>query len=233
MRQPLIVGVAHDYEGPRLLNRRCRERFREEIRPIIDRNTLLLIEGKYRESFHRIWHPSYLYWRWKVQRFIGVPIGYPTIGCRDGRFLERGAYVRNLVLCNIDGQYISPFIALTENFPTTFVELCNAFVHSRLEYAMTKEKNEAWLVHYCLEWLRLNALFDEPMIKAARTWGECGRHAIIICGGIHALTIHRATGWPVTYLLNTPQDIRLLANNIIAAVLYPEKVLGRTPSVSR
>lgn len=233
MRAPLIVGVAHQ-NAPQycLLDQHCQEKFKKEIFPHIDCNTLLLLEGNYEESYHKKWHPLYLYRRWEACKDVGTPIGYPTIGWRDERCREHDAYEQVANLCNDSDRYIVPSIVFPKNPPRAFRELLSAFLSSQLKYEVTGEVyDEERHLHYCSEALRWEARFDDTIIRSAREWGDNERHAMIICGGVHALTIHRRTGWPITYLADHPEGIHKLTLGLIATVLYPEKVLHISPIV--
>lgn len=232
MKEPLIVGVKHDPTG-RLLDHGCRKRFKKEILPLIDQDTLLLLEGDYRKAYFRKRHPKYLI-EWRLARdSVGVPISRPIIGWRDGRW-RKPHRMKQMVNVTIYGRYcVKPFIALPDDNSETFDELRTAYIHSRVRYTMTSEPSDAVIRNYCAQILEWNEQFDETMIESAREWMESGHHVIILCGGVHALTIHRKVGWPITFLADTHENIYKLTRDVVASVVYPEKVLGIVPKVSK
>lgn len=231
MKEPLVVGVVHDTTAHCLLNRACRKEFTERVFPLIDRNTLLLIEGPYRESYREERSPLYFFQHWAAMAHVGVPIGRPTIGWRDGRHLVQHPYTvyrETLESLTYANKQTRPRIVLSDDTPTTFAELCGALFHAELAYHMTGE-DDAQELFYGTRLLRSFLQFDKSMIAAACEWWESGRHAIILCGGLHALTIHRTTGWPTIHLgCETASEVEKLTRDFIANVLYPEVVLEKT-----
>lgn len=235
MRQPLVVGVRHE-KGMMgcLLDGHCREAFKKDVLPRIGGDTLLLLEGDYRESYHHPRDPLYSLHRSLAELFLGVPINSPVIGWRDPRQQEdREMRTQSDKLYKYIDYRVAPRVVFSERAPRTFVELCDAFVHSRVEYTLTEEFAEYELARYCVNILDRHARFDAAMIAAACKWGAAGCPVIIVCGGLHALTIHRETSWPTLFLAGeTPGNVTELVRAIITDILYPEKVLGVTPSVS-
>lgn len=227
MKAPLLVGVRHDANYSPLLDRHCRERFTQEIFPLIDRDTLLLLEGAYRESYVDANDFFSFVQRWSAARFVGVPIGRPTIGWRDGRHLIKplGQFIEETVEFALRAQkYTLPHIVLTDDMPATFAELADALLCSRLNYRMNNWDDLTQLESY-RRIVESFAQFDRTMIKAAREWEKSDRHAIILCGNMHALSIHRKTAWPVISLRpDTITETQTLTRCFIATVLYPEAV---------
>lgn len=237
MHPPLIVGVQHDlddYEHQTLLNPHCQTQFQSNILPHIDDNTLLLLEGSYEAALQRNGEKWYPWNRYRTEQFMGTPLGphSPTIGYRDGRCLRHHAVNAGYELICYGVRHIQPRTHLTLPAPQTHDELCRAFCTAQLKYHV----RESWWyrkwrnLRYCSEVLEQLAQFDRPMIAAAREWGESGRHAIILCGTIHAFTIRRRTGWPTIFLTeDNPENIYQETLGLISCVLYPEAILRRTP----
>lgn len=175
-------------------------------------------------------HPQYLTERRRARKFVGAPISCSVIGWRDKRWRSQSSVTQLVRLRNYAHYVIMPTIALPDNTPVAFSLLCKAFACSRLQYTLRKS-HDIGLRKYSSEILGWNKLFDDSMITSAREWGESGRRAIILCGGIHALTIHRSTGWPMLHLAETAENMRELTRQTVANVLYPEKVLGVTHSI--
>ena len=228
MNIPLIVGVRHGTHTNKLLNRECRAEFRKLVFPSIDRTTLLLLEGAYQKEY--VEHTgsfSSFFQRWKVARYIGAPIGHSTIGWCDGRYLTqlaREVQAENLAFIAYAEEKIRPRIILPENTPTNFAALAQAVRSTQLAYDIT-EKNDRGQRGMYMGIVCTWSLFDYTMIKAAREWGASGRHAIILCGRVHALSIHRRTAWPVISLSpDTGAATKELTRCFIATVLHPENV---------
>ena len=237
MNIPLIVGVRHGTHTNKLLNRECRAEFRKLVFPSIDRTTLLLLEGAYQKEY--VEHTgsfSSFFQRWKVARYIGAPIGHSTIGWCDGRYLTqlaREVQAENLAFIAYAEEKIRPRIILPENTPTNFAALAQAVRSTQLAYDIT-EKNDRGQRGMYMGIVCTWSLFDYTMIKAAREWGASGRHTIILCGTIHAFTIHRSTGWPITFLSeDSPTNAYEETLGLISCALYPESVLGKMPLVLR
>ena len=241
MYAPLIVGVQHEldnYERQTLLNPYCQTQFQRKILPQIDDNTLLLLEGSYETALHRKEDELYFWNKHCTEQFMGTSIGprSPAIGYRDGRCLDHHAVTAGYELICYKVRHIHPHIHLTQPAPQTHIELCHAFCTSQLNYHIDESWwYREWRNHrYCREMLNQLTLFDRPMIAAAHEWGASGRHTIILCGTIHSFTIHRSTGWPITFLSeDSPTNAYEETLGLISCALYPESVLGKMPLVLR
>lgn len=226
--EPLVVGVWHENDGSRLLDEGCRKAFTERVLPVVDRKTLLVLEGDYdRHAPRRAkYNPLYWYELMHARRMLGVPIGMPFITCKDGRHISGNFKEAMDTLMADTTRYIDPSIALPEGSPATFEAICQAMRTNSVRYDICAEVyDERALIRHCSEMLRLHELCDWPMVDTARNWADGGGQAIILCGCLHALTIHRKTGWPTIALREDGAAMRELLVNIIACVLYPEKVL--------
>jgi len=224
---PLIVGARHNPYTGQLLDRECQSQFTERVFPLIDRNTLLLLEGAYKESYVKTDALFGFFERRMAARYVGVPIGSPTIGWRDGRFLAQPqcqVFEETIAFASHAETQTCPRIVLQENTPKTFAELANAVLCAQLTYHMTGEDDPTQLTA-CIKMIRSFAQFDRTTIKASREWEKSGRPAIILAGNMHALSIHRRTAWPVISLSpNTSAAIKELTLCFISTVLHPENV---------
>jgi hypothetical protein len=236
---PLIVEVQHDldnYERQTLLNPYCQIQFQRKILPQIEDNTLLLLEGSHQTALQKKEDQLYFWNKYCTEQFMGTSIGprSPSIGYRDGRCLKHPEMSAGYELICYMARHIHHRIHLTQPAPQTHAELCHAFCAEQLNYHI----DESWWYRkwrnrrYCRGILDQLTQFDQPMIAAAREWGESGRHALILCGTIHAFTMHRSTGWPIIFLSEENQEnIHQETTYLISCVLYPEAVLGKMPLV--
>jgi hypothetical protein len=225
MRVPLIVGVRHDCAQHLLLDAYCQKQFQKRILPLITPETLLLIEGSYRPVFSQRGDWSYWWRKWEAEGHVGTHIGSPTIGWRDARFLKCGVMEKVYELAEYADKRIAPRVTFSTYAHGTRAALCDAFVSGRLEYHLKAEHCD---LDYCREIQKLFGHFDWPIIASAHAWAKSNRHAIILCGALHAFTIHRYTEWPVEFLLaDNTENIRDSTRGLICKVLYPEAVLGR------
>lgn len=232
MELPLIVGVQHDIYANKLLDRECQKRSQKEVLPFVNESTLLLLEGAYQEAYiGRTGSFSSFFERWKIARQIGMPIGHATIGWRDGRYLIQSAdevCMANLAFIAHAEERIGPCIVLPENTPTSFAALARRARDTQIAYDMVFEEDDRAQLDAYRHIVRSWSLFDHAMITAAREWGESERPAVILCGRIHALSIHRKTAWPVISLApDTSEAIRELTRNFIATILHPETVVKK------
>jgi hypothetical protein len=197
----------------------------------MDQNTLLLLEGAYREAYAEYTGTFFSFFeRWNTARYVGVPIGHSTIGWCDGRYLkepEHKAQAANIAFISYAEEQIGPRIILPQNTPTDFATLARAARDRQIVYDMVEEDDHDQLDayrHIVHSWSQ----FDYAMIKAARAWGESERQSIILCGRVHALSIHRRTAWPVISVApDTSMAIRELSMSFIATTLYPETVVKK------
>jgi hypothetical protein len=231
---PLIVGVEHDFEQKTLLNQYCQRQFQSKILPLIDDHTLLLLEGSYEIALHRNDERLYFCNKYRTEKFMGTGMGarFPAIGYRDGRCLKPSALSAGWESICYAVRYIHPHIHLASPAPKTHDELREAFSTAQLKYHVS----ESWWYRkrcnrrYCRESLEHLMQFDWPMISAAHEWERSGGRAIILCGAIHAFTIHRSTGWPISFLnKDDPATVHAETMDLISFALYPEAILGRTP----
>lgn len=231
MKEPLIVSARHG--NRRLLDPECSRGFLKHVLWLLTPDTLLLMEGAHHETYYGKEHPEYAKMRYAAEDQLGVRlINSPTIGWRDKRYMTDQSNEEFAALHNYALRFILPRIILSAPMPKTMNALCTAFIHSPLAGELSGEAMDHGLHEHCIRQLEWYERFDEPMIGAARAWGKEERPTVIVCGGIHAFMLHRSTGWPILFLDDTPERVRSLTFVLIASVLCPEQVLGKTPIIA-
>ncbi|MDO8521640.1 MAG: hypothetical protein Q7S52_06005 [bacterium] len=204
---PLVVGICHAANYS-FLSAYSQERFVREICPIINDNSLLVLEGAYRRTIFHPEHKKYPKERRAAERHLGVKLpGLPSIAWRDPRMfpLHRGILFRELedrlerILDSIPQPGLSCrslaelLRRIEDGLPPYISKRGLSYAQKKALWHNAKEMRES----------------DRRLIATAKKYKDA-HQVILVCGLAHALAIANSEGWILKpFIEDTPAEMSL------------------------
>jgi hypothetical protein len=195
--QPLLLGVQHGQPGG-LLDKSCMQGFAERIAHTVTDECMIIIEGP---TSRHVWRRGMFRYRWMrmcARAELGKFKASPALVWSDHR-QELSLLIKTIrsygIISELIGRstiecplwknraelishYVSGQVLVSYNDPLSINELA----------AITDAK-------------RLSAKFDDDIIALADQNRTRGRTYIVV-GYLHAISLHRFTGWPIDVLFD-------------------------------
>ena len=205
---PIVVGVCHDRKLGLLLNTHARKRFGEEILPLVNKDTLLILEGGYQRKVYSPADKKYRRVRNVAERFLGITLPEsPLIAWRDPRmFPFHRAAIASVIL---DDALEKILCGIPQpNLSCRSLAVLLRRVDRGIVPHISRKKDLSYRQKLVL-WNNAREMreFDRCVVATTKKYEDTHR-VILVCGITHALAITRAQGWELRPLIkNTKKEL--------------------------